>query len=160
MSANGLIPVCRAVYIHCFKINPSTFCCPLFSEIYLNPQDQQNSKQTYCQLLIIKFLWTPKGFISPARVFLEFFPEPVYSTMVAEKLNLNLNLKTESVQLYSCFQANSLTGFHHYPPGRRELPIPYRVEKINKISKGNFCNLYIFVLCFVVQWFSFKHLEV
>ena len=37
MSANELIPVCRGVYIHYFKINPSTFCCPLFSESYLKP---------------------------------------------------------------------------------------------------------------------------
>ena len=37
VSANGLIPVCRAVYIHYFKINPPTFCCLLFSQIYLNP---------------------------------------------------------------------------------------------------------------------------
>ena len=34
-------------------------------------QDQQNSKQTYCQLPIIIFLWTPKGFISPES-FLNF----------------------------------------------------------------------------------------
>ena len=37
VSAYGLIPVCRGVYIHYFKINPPTFCCPLFSENYLNP---------------------------------------------------------------------------------------------------------------------------
>ena len=37
VSAKGLIPVCRGVYIHYFKINPPTFCCPLFSENYLNP---------------------------------------------------------------------------------------------------------------------------
>ena len=30
VSANGLIPVCRGVYTHYFKINPRTFCCPLF----------------------------------------------------------------------------------------------------------------------------------
>ena len=37
LSAYGLIPVCRDVYIHYFKINPPTFCCLLFSENYLNP---------------------------------------------------------------------------------------------------------------------------
>ena len=77
-------------------------------------QDQQNSKQTYCQLLIIIFLWTPKGFIFPARVFLEFSSKPVYSTMVAEKFqiysvkitgNTLVSQKTESVQFYSCPQA-------------------------------------------------------
>ena len=56
----------RGVYIKYFKINPPTFCCPLFSE-----KDQQNNKQTYCQLPIIIFLWTPEGFISPAS-FLNF----------------------------------------------------------------------------------------
>ena len=34
-------------------------------------QDQQNSKQIYCQLPIIIFLWTPTGFISPGS-FLNF----------------------------------------------------------------------------------------
>ena len=42
VSAYGLIPVYRGVYIHYFKINPPTFCCPLFSENYLNPQDRIN----------------------------------------------------------------------------------------------------------------------
>ena len=56
----------RGVYIKYFKINPPTFCCPLFSE-----KDQQNNKQTYCQLPIIIFLWTPEGFISPES-FLNF----------------------------------------------------------------------------------------
>ena len=66
VSAYGLIPVYRGVYIKYFKINPPTFCCPLFSE-----KDQQNNKQTYCQLPIIIFLWTLEGFISPAS-FLNF----------------------------------------------------------------------------------------
>ena len=37
VSYNGLIPVYRGVYIHYFKISPPTFCCPHFSENYLNP---------------------------------------------------------------------------------------------------------------------------
>ena len=32
VSANGLAPVCRGAYIHYFKINPPTFCSPLFSK--------------------------------------------------------------------------------------------------------------------------------
>ena len=97
-------------------------------------QDQQNSKQKYCQLLIIIFLSAPRGFISPARVFLEFSPKPVYSTMVAEKFqiysvkttaNTFVSQKIESVQFYSCPQAKlsprflSLsprqTGIAHFP---------------------------------------------
>ena len=31
------IPVCRGAYIPYFKMNPLIFCCPLFSESYLNP---------------------------------------------------------------------------------------------------------------------------
>ena len=61
---------------------------------------------------MIIFLWTPKGFISP--VFLEFFPKPVYSTMVAKKFqiysvkttaNTFVSQKIESVQFYLCPQA-------------------------------------------------------
>ena len=58
-------------------------------------QDQQNGKQTYCRLpsqlisriLPVIFLWTPKGFISPESL-LDFFPKPVYSTMVTEKFQI------------------------------------------------------------------------
>ena len=49
-------------------------------------QDQQNSKQTYCWLPIMIFLWLLRSFLS--RVFLEFSPKPVYSTMVAEKFHI------------------------------------------------------------------------
>ena len=42
VSYNGLIPVYRGVYIHYFKISPPTFCCPHFSENYLNPQVRIN----------------------------------------------------------------------------------------------------------------------
>ena len=68
--ANGLIPVCRGVYIHYFKINPPHF---LLSSLFwklsqILGQDQENSQQT---LLIIIFLWTPEGFISPES-FLNF----------------------------------------------------------------------------------------
>ena len=73
-------------------------------------QDQQNSKQIYCQLPIIIFLWT----LYFSRVFLEFSPKPVYSTMVAEKFqiysvkttaNTFVSQKIESVQFYLCPQA-------------------------------------------------------
>ena len=39
VSANGLILVCKGVYISTIlKLTPPlTFCCPLFSENYLNP---------------------------------------------------------------------------------------------------------------------------
>ena len=52
------------------------------------------------------FLWTRKGYISPARAFPEFSPKLLYSTMVAEKFqvysvkitgNRCVSQKTESV---------------------------------------------------------------
>ena len=42
VSDHGLRPVCRDAYIHYFKINPLTFCCPLFSENYFNTQVRIN----------------------------------------------------------------------------------------------------------------------
>ena len=52
--------------------------------------------------------------------------------MVAEVANYSVKItadtfvsqKIESVEFYSCLQAKSPPGFYHYPPGRRELPIP------------------------------------
>ena len=78
---------------------------------------------------------------------------------------------------------HSPPGFYHYLPGRRELPIPpksgfwryflkimelkkQQQQKKTQVSATSFdkfhhlCNLYIFGLCFVLQWFSFKHTEV
>ena len=56
--------------------------------------------------------------------------------------------------------------FYHYPPGRLELPI-HPKQRFLKIffpeeegGRGLWsCNLYIFGLYFVMQWFSFKHAE-
>ena len=71
VSDYGLLPVCGGVYIHYFKINSPTFCYPLFSENYLNPWVRINKIVNKCQLPIIIFLWTRKGFISPES-FLNF----------------------------------------------------------------------------------------
>ena len=106
-------------------------------------QDQQNSKQTYCQLPIIIFLSTPKGFLSPES-FLNFL------------LNLYVppwlpnSFKFIVVRLLQ--MQNSPSGFYHYPRGRRELRISpeqhflkiffleqkedFVVAKIAKINKG------------------------
>ena len=83
--AHGLIPVCRGVYIHYFKINPPILCCSLFSENYLNPQVRINKmvnkhtvnyhpspSQLISRIHPLIFPWTPKGFISPES-FLNFF---------------------------------------------------------------------------------------
>ena len=48
-----------------------------------NTADYQPSpSQLISRIQPLIFLWTPKGFI---RIFFEFFPKPVYSTMVTEK---------------------------------------------------------------------------
>ena len=77
---------------------------------------------------------------------------------------------------------------HHYPLDRQELPIPpeqrflkiffpsqkrgerimelKKLPKLTRVLGSSFdkfhhrCNLYIFILCFVAQKFSFKHAEV
>ena len=143
VSANGLITVCRAVYILYFKINtpsPHFLLSFLFWNLsQLSGQDQQNSKQTYCQLLIFIFLWTPKGFISPARAFLRFPPKPVYSTMVAERFqiysgkitgNTLVSQKTESVKFYSYPQTKLSCRFLSLSP--RQMGIAH--------SLGNWKN--------------------
>ena len=122
-------------------------------------QDQQNSKQIYCQSSIIILLWTPKGFISP-----ESFPKPVYSIMIVEKfqtysvkitVNTFVNQKIESAQFYWCPGAKLYPRFLSLSPrqtgiahstrttfsedifswtkrGRED----YVVEKTTKINKG------------------------
>ena len=87
VSAHRLITVCRGVYIHYFKINlPPIFCCPLFSENYLNPKvrikkivnkypvnyHHASLSQLISRIHPLIFLWTPKVFISP-ECFLNFF---------------------------------------------------------------------------------------
>ena len=86
ISACGLIPVYGGVYIHYFKINSPTFCCPLFSENYHNPQVRINKmvnkhtvdyhpnppSQLISSIQLLIFLWTPKGFIYPES-FSDFF---------------------------------------------------------------------------------------
>ena len=75
-------------------------------------QNQQNSKQTYCQLPIIIFLWTPKSFISPES-FLNFLLDlyippwlPKFQIhSVKTTANTFVSQRIESDQFYSCLQA-------------------------------------------------------
>ena len=137
------MPVYRGACIQYFKINSSIFCCPLFSENYLNLQDRINKMvKNYTidyhpsplQLLSrthpLIFLWTPKGFISP-ECFLRFFLKlyiPSWlqksfkfsvlrllaNTFVSKKLNL-------FIFTHSCKQ-NSPPGFDHYIlPRQKEI---------------------------------------
>ena len=95
-------------------------------------QDQQNSKQTYCQLPIIIFLWTPKGFISPES-FLNFLLNLYIPPWLQKSFKfivlrlLQIHLWVKKLNLFNFTHAakqNSAPGFDHYPPGRRELSIP------------------------------------
>ena len=88
-------------------------------------QVQQNIKQIHCQLPIIIFLWTPKGFISPES-FLNFLLNlyiPPQIHLWVKKLNL-LNFTHAPKQ-------NSPPGFYHYPSGRRKLSIPPEQHFLN-----------------------------
>ena len=78
--------MCRGGYIPYFKINAPIFCCPFFSEDYLNSQVRiykivnkhtvdyhPSPSQSTSRIHPLIFLWTPpEGFISPES-FLKFF---------------------------------------------------------------------------------------
>ena len=91
-------------------------------------QDQPNIKQVYCQIPIIIFLWTPKGFISPES-FLNFL--------------LNLYIPP---WLQKSFKFIVLwLGIAHFPeqhflkiffPEQKEGAEDYVADKIIKINKG------------------------
>ena len=121
VSAHGLRPVYRGAYIRYFIINPSIFCCPLFSENYLNSKDRINQvvnkhtvdyhpspSQLISRILPLIFRLTPTGLIFPESLLI-FFLKPVYSTMVADKFQIYsikitatrfLSQKIESVHFY------------------------------------------------------------
>ena len=114
MSANGLIPVWRGVYIHYFKINPPHFLLSCLFWKLSQPlgQDKKIANKHTVAYWLSYFYGFLRAFLS--RVFLEFSPKFVYSTMVAEKLqvysakitaNTFANQKIESVHFYSCPQA-------------------------------------------------------
>ena len=95
-------------------------------------QDQPNIKQVYCQIPIIIFLWTPKGFISPES-FLNFLLNLYILPWLLKSFKFillrlqQIHLSVKKLNLFNFTHApkrNSPPGFYHYPPGRRELPIP------------------------------------
>ena len=116
MSANGLIPVCRGVYIHYFKINPPNFCCPLFPENYLNPQVRINKmvnkhtvnyhpspSQLISRIHPHIFLWTPKASISPES-FLNFILDLYIPLWLRKSFKfIVLRLLQDYWNFYSCF---------------------------------------------------------
>ena len=70
-----------------------------------------------------------------SRTFLDFFPKPVYSTIVAKKFQIysvkyiysSNTFLSQKIELFIFTRApkeNSPPGFSHYLPGKWELPIP------------------------------------
>ena len=124
--------------------NPTIFCCPLFSENYLNSQvrinkmvnkhtvDYQPSPlQLISRIHPLIFLWTPtpKGFISPES-FLNFFlnlyiPPWLWKSFKFIMLRLLENTfvsqKIESVHFYSCPQAKISPRFLPLSPRQKEI---------------------------------------
>ena len=134
----------RCLY-HLFQNQSPIFCCPLFSENYLDLQVRINkmvSKHTVdyhpspSQLIsridTLKFLWTPKGFTSPEsllNVFLNLYIPPwlqkSFKFIVSRLLQIHLWVKKLNLFIFThALKQNSPQGFYHYPPDRRELPIP------------------------------------
>ena len=106
-----------------FQNQSPIFYCPLFSENYLNPQVRinkmvnkytvdyhPNPSQLISRIHTLYFYGLQMGW----SLFLEFFPKPIYSTLVAEKFqvysvkttaNAFVSQKIKSLHFYSCSQA-------------------------------------------------------
>ena len=131
----------QCLYNH-FPPIPPIFCCPLFSENYLNSEVRINkmvNKHTFdyhpspSQLTLriypLIFLWTPKGFISPEsflNFFLNLYIPPwlrkSFKFIVLRLLaNTFVSQKIESAHFYSCSQAKLPPGFFHYPQWQKEI---------------------------------------
>ena len=108
------------------KINAPIFCCPFFWKLSQpSGQDQQNGKQTYCWIPPYSFSINVKDTASHismdsegvylSRIFLEFFPKPVYFTMVAGKFlihGIKITIK------HICQPKNSCCSFLLMPPSK------------------------------------------
>ena len=135
--------MCRSFYIHYFKINPPIFCCPLFSENYLNPQVKiskmvnkhtvnyhPSPSQLISRIHTVMFPWTPKGFISPES-FLNFFLNLYIPPWLRKSFKfivlrlLQIHLWVKKLNLFNFTHApkqNSPPGFDHYPPADGNCP--------------------------------------
>ena len=107
-----------------FQNQSLIFCCPLFSENYLNPQARINKivnkhavdyhpspSQLISKIHTLIFLWKPKGFISPEsslNFFLNLYIPPWLQKSFKFSANITANTfvsqKIESVDFYSCHQ--------------------------------------------------------
>ena len=73
--------------------------------------DQQNSKQTYCRLSIIIFLWTPKGFISRESLF-NFLLNLYISPWLRKRFRF---IVLRLLQIYLWVKKLKLFNFTHAP---------------------------------------------
>ena len=144
------IPVWRGACILYFKIIVPIFCCPFFSENYLNSQVIMNRlvnkhtgeyhpspSQLTLRILPLMFLRTPKRFAFPES-FLNFFPKPAYFTMVAEKFQI---YGVKITGKYICESKNWICSFLLMPPSKtlpRVYIIPSQTEEIIHSSQTEF----------------------
>ena len=140
VSGHGLIPVCRGVCMPYFKTNPPIFCCPLFSDNYLNPQVrinkmvnkysvdyQPNPSQLIWRIHRLMFPWTPKGFISPEsflNLFLNLYIPPwlqkSFKFIALRFLQIYLWVKKLNLFIFThASEQNFPPGFYHYPQADR-----------------------------------------
>ena len=126
-------------------------------------QDQQNSKQTYCQLPIIIFLWTPKGFISPES-FLNFLLNLYIPPWLQKSFKFIGNywkyISESKNWIYSILPLPPSKTLIVIPQADRNCPFLMELKKLPKLTRvlvtgfdkfHHLCNLFIFGLCFVVQ---------
>ena len=147
-SSASNISVQRCLYL-LFQIQCPIFCCPLFSKNYLNPQARINKmikkysvdyhrspSQLTSRIHPLIFLRTPRGL--SLQIFLEFFPKPGYSTMVAEKFQI---YGVKVTGKYICESKNLTCSFLLMPPSKT-LPqvfiINPRQKEITNSSRNDF----------------------
>ena len=124
VSGHGLIPVCRGVCNPYFKINHLIFCCPLFSENYLNPQVRINKMVNKYS---VDYHPNPKGFISPKsflNLFLNLYIPPwlqkSFKFIVLRFLQIYLWVKKLNLFIFThASEQNFPPGFYHYPQADR-----------------------------------------
>ena len=133
------IPVCRGANTPYFKINAPIFCCPLFSENYLNTQVRINKRlnkhnvdyhpslsQLRSRIHPVIFVWPLKGFTF-LESFLNFFLN--LSTMVSNQI-----YGVQITGKYICQSKNWICLFLFVPPSKtlpRFLSLTSRKMKLS-----------------------------
>ena len=123
-----------------FQSQCPIFCCPLFSENYLNPQVKINKmvnkhavnyqpspSRLTSKIHPLIFLWTPKEFISPESFFIFFlklYNPPLLRKSFKFIVLLSVSQKIESVHFYPCPQAKFSPWFLSLPTRQKEIIIP------------------------------------